>query len=414
MTWQPIQELKVSLCFSEESIPVGRLAERDGIVYFEYEREWIDRGIEISPIRMPLAVGIKTFDRKLFDGLPGVFYDSLPDGWGRLLLERAMRAKGILPESLTPLDRLAHVGRHGMGALVYEPEHTHGDTATALDLDTLAQQTAEVLSGGASDVLQALLSLNGSSAGARPKAMIAISQERKQIVHGAQTMAADFSPWIVKFPNLEDGPDAGAIEYTYSIMARDAGIMIPETHLFSAQRGGGYFATKRFDRAPHGRLHMHTAGGLLHSDFRLPSLDYEDLITLTMHLTRDVREVEKMMRLAAFNVLAHNRDDHAKNFSFLMDERGEWKLAPAYDLTFSNGPRGEHSTTVMGEGKTPTLDHLYHLGAAASLNEKSVRGIIAQTQEALSNWPELAKTHGVSNDIVQAIAQALGCWKVPG
>ena len=138
-------------------------------------------------------------------------------------------------------------------------------------------------------------------------------------------------------------------------MATRSGIAIPETHLFPAKKSAGYFATKRFDRDCPKSLHMHTVCGLLHSDFRSPSLDYQDLIELTTLLTRDVRETEKMFRLAVFNVLAHNRDDHSKNFSFLMNEVGEWQLSPAYDLTFSSGPGGEQSTMVIGEGKTPGL-----------------------------------------------------------
>ena len=151
---------------------------------------------------------------------------------------------------------------------------------------------------------------------------------------------------------------------------------------------------------------MHTVGGLLHSDFRVPSLDYEDLLNLTGALTKDIREVEKMYRLAVFNVLAHNRDDHAKNFSFLMDEKGEWKFAPAYDLTFSSGPNGEQSTMVMGEGKHPTRDHLVQLGLAAKLSEKFLDETIAQTRHALAQWETLSKNYGVSKVSMELVANS--------
>ena len=166
---------------------------------------------------------------------------------------------------------------------------------------------------------------------------------------------------------------------------------MPQVHLFNAQHGAGFFAIKRFDRIGRKRVHMHTACGLLHS----PSLDYEDLMALTSSLTRDVREIEKMYKCAVFNVLAHNRDDHSKNFSFLMDEQGGWQLSPAYDLTFSSGPRGEQSTLVMGEGRNPGQDHLRKLGQEAKLGNERIEEIINQTQGALSKWEELAVQYGV-------------------
>lgn len=143
------------------------------------------------------------------------------------------------------------------------------------------------------------------------------------MIHGVHNLPSGYTPWMVKFPNTQDGLDAGAIEYVCALMAKNAGVFTPDVHLFPALIGAGYFAIKRFDRDGLKRYHMHSACGLLHSDFRTPSLDYEDLITLTGVLTRDMREVEKLYRLAVFNVLAHNRDDHSKNFSYLMDSQGE-------------------------------------------------------------------------------------------
>ncbi|WP_245921883.1 type II toxin-antitoxin system HipA family toxin [Bowmanella denitrificans] len=159
------------------------------------------------------------------------------------------------------------------------------------------------------------------------------------------------------------------------------------------------FGTKRF--------HMHTACGLLHSDFRTPALDYEDLLTLTGMLTRDVREVEKMFRLAVFNVLTHNRDDHAKNFSFLMAEDGQWTLSPAYDLTFSSGPGGEQSTTVMGEGRAPGVEHLLKLAKEANIKKPRAEDIIQSVQSSLTGWPKLAKQYGVSRANIALISKKL-------
>jgi serine/threonine-protein kinase HipA len=398
---RPVSEIKVGLDFGNEVVPVGRLAIRDGIVYFEYQASFIQKGLEISPLRLPLKTGLMTFEPRPFEGLAGVFSDSLPDGWGRLLFDRLMRSEGIT--SISPLDRLAHVGFHGMGALVYEPDHSSEETDTSIDLDNLASQAEEVLLGTSEEVIQELLLLNGSSAGARPKALIGVDEDRKNIVHGAKNLPVGFEPWLVKFPNSQDGQDAGAIEYVYALMAKEAGVSMPDVHLFPSKKGGGYFAVKRFDREGTKRYHMHTAAGLLHSDFRVPSLDYEDLLNLTGALTKDIREVEKMYRLAVFNVLAHNRDDHAKNFSFLMNESGEWKL----DLTFSSGPNGEQSTMVMGEGRKPTVQHLRKLGITAGLSKGFVEDVIEQVKGALDLWVVLSKEYGITKLVRNNISKII-------
>ena len=406
-TYTPTTEIKIGLDFSAGVIPVGRLASRDHKTYFEYDASFLKSGLEISPHRLPLKPGLYSFDYSLFEGLPGVFNDSLPDGWGRLLFDRALRSLGVLPSSVSALDRLAHVGTHGMGALIYEPDHSQVEADGLLSLDKLAEQAQDVMDGRSEDVIQMLLDLNGSSAGARPKALIGVDKLRQNISHGVSNLGEGYEPWLVKFANTHDGADAGAIEYVYAQMAKEAGIHVPYVHLFPARHGAGYFAIKRFDRDGPKRFHMHTACGLLHSDFRIPSLDYEDLLALTGILTRDVREVEKMFRLAVFNVMAHNRDDHAKNFSYLMNEEGQWKLSPAYDLTFSSGPRMEQSTTVMGEGKNPSIEHLKKLGEGAGLSETQIAAIIEQTKAALAGWSDKAKEYGVSKANIDLVGKKL-------
>ncbi len=406
-TYSPTPEIKIGLDFGEGIISVGRLASRDHKTYFEYDASYLKSGLEISPLRLPLKPGLSSFDYTLFEGLPGVFNDSLPDGWGRLLFDRALRSRGVLPSSISALDRLAHVGAHGMGALVYEPDHSQVEADGLLSLDKLAEQAQDVMDGRSEDVIQLLLDLNGSSAGARPKALIGVEKGRQRISHGVSDLPEGYEPWLVKFANTQDGADAGAIEYVYAQMAKEAGIHMPDVHLFPARQGAGYFAIKRFDRDGQKRFHMHTACGLLHSDFRIPSLDYEDLLALTGILTRDVREVEKMFRLAVFNVMAHNRDDHAKNFSFLMNKEGQWKLSPAYDLTFSSGPRMEQSTSVMGEGKNPGVIHLKKLGEGAGLPATQIAAIIEQTQAALGGWFAKAKEYGVSKVNIDLIGKKL-------
>ena len=405
--YKAVKTVLVKINFGNETIPVGRLALRDRRIYFSYELSFLEQGLEISPFSLPLQVGVKTFDHSLFEGLPGVFNDSLPDGWGRLLLDRFVRSQGILPSELSPLDRLAMIGSQGLGALVYEPEYDVPFDGGPVDLNLVASQAQEVLEGSSSEVVSRLLALNGSSSGARPKALIGVSENKERILHGKESFTAGYEPWLVKFPNTQDGIDAGAIEYVYALMAKQSGILMPEVHLFSAHEGPGYFAAKRFDRNGANRLHMHTASGLLHADFRFPSLDYQDLLNLTSMLTRDIREVEKMYRLAVFNVLAHNRDDHAKNFSFLMDAHGKWTLSPAYDLTFSSGPGGEQSTMVMGEGRSPDVEHLLRLGLNTKLSKQQIASIIDQTRSALSGWNTLARQYGVSNENISLISQKI-------
>ncbi len=406
-----VAHIEVGLSFTGEVVPVGHLALRNGRIYFEYNAAFIESGPEISPFRCPLRPGVQTFDPHFFDGLPGVFYDSLPDGWGRLLLDRQMRSEGRTPAKLSALDRLAHVGDGGMGALVYSPKSADDKGLLwDLSLESVAISTQRILQGEDHDMLRDLIALNGSSAGARPKIMLGLSGDGSEIVYGKDAEGEGFEIWMAKFPNTSDGPDAGAIEYVYALMATEAGVEIPQVRLLPSKSGPGYFATKRFDRRGRERFHCHSVCGLLHSDFRTPSLDYRDLVALAARLAMDVGQGEKMFRLAVFNVLAHNRDDHSKNFSFLMDSAGQWTLSLAYDLTFSFGPGGEQSTTVMGEGKNPGGEDLIRLGGEVGLSRTTVDAVIEQTVLALRRWRELAEGHGVAPqniDLIQSKLTAL-------
>lgn len=321
--------------------------------------------------------------------------------------DRFARSFGVIPANISPLDRLTFVGLNGLGALVYEPDFSLKEIIDNIDLDQFAKQSQEVLNGASAEIIEDLLNLNGSSAGACPKALIGLNCDFKKIIHGTHELPDEFSPWIVKFNSSQDSADAGAIEYVYVLMAKKAGISMPDIHLFSSKKTAGYFAVKRFDRNLKKRLHMHSACGLLHSNFRVPSLDYQDLVVLTSTLTKDSREIEKLFLLAVFNVLAHNRDDHSKNFSFLMDANGEWKLSPAYDLTFSSGLNGEQSTMVMGEGKNPRIDNLIKLGYEAKLSKARINEIIEQTRTALESWESLASEYGVSASNIRLIGKSI-------
>jgi len=407
MTYQPVNLVHVSLAAKDGLQKLGRLALKDRHIYFEYDNAFLQSGLEISPFKLPLKPGVAVCEDSVFEGIFGVFNDSLPDGWGRLLLDRQVRRHDIAPEQLTPLDRLTHVGTHGMGALVYEPDVSdHATSGDAINLDHLAEETLQILEGEAEDVISQLLELSGSSAGARPKIMVGVSPAEKTIVHGLHTLPKGYSHWMVKFASSNDVKDIGAVEYAYSLMARSAGVDMMPTSLFPAKKGAGYFGVQRFDRQGEKRLHVHTISGLLHADHRMPSLDYESVLRATMALTRNAQEVEKMFRLAVFNVAAHNRDDHAKNFSFLM-ERGAWKAAPAYDLTFSGGPGGEHSTTVMGEGRNPGTEHFMKLAEKFSISSKDAKRIMDEVHGAVSDWPVFAGQAGISATSKKLIANVI-------
>jgi serine/threonine-protein kinase HipA len=401
MAYSPIELLTVYLDARNQRHKVGRLAFKDRQVLFEYDASFIASGIEISPIKLPLRPGVSIADTTIFDGLFGVFNDSLPDGWGRLLLDRTVEKYGIHRGQLNPLDRLAYVGRHGMGALSYEPELGLKNTDDApLALDKLAEESAAVLAGENEEVFEELLRLNGSSSGARPKIVAQVSPDKKRIVHGQQELQPGFTHWIIKFPSSQDARDVGAIEYAYSLMAKDAGIEMAETHLFRAKRNK-YFGTKRFDREGDARIHMHSLGGLIHADHRSPSLDYDTVLRVTLALTRNIRDAEKAYALACFNVLAHNRDDHVKNFSFLLNAKNEWVFAPAYDLVFSYGPGGEQSMLVMGEGRNPGTAQLQALGKQHGI--KNAPEILAKVKGAVANWPRHAEQAEVSRKSTQEI-----------
>ena len=390
----------------QEDIFVGRLALKNRKIFFEYESSFLELNIPLSPFMLPLKAGVQVCEDQTFSGLFGVFNDSLPDGWGRLLLDRQVEKHGVHRNELSPLDRLAHIGDSAMGALRYKPVlSSYKKTYSGLDLDRLFKECQTVLEGEQEEVFEELLFLNGSSAGARPKIMVGVNQDKKKIIHGTDELSVEYSHWMIKFASHTDPKDMGAIEYAYSLMAKDAGIDISDTYLFETTSGGRYFGIKRFDRKNHQPIHMHSLCGLIHADHRTPTLDYEMLLKVTLTLTKNIQEVEKAFRLACFNVFAHNRDDHSKNFSFLLEEGGEWKLSPAYDLTFSYGPAYEQSTLVMGEGKNPGTKHLLKLAKKFDIHH--AKEIIDQVADVVSCWSQYAQNIGMREKSITNIAKSL-------
>jgi len=345
---------------------VGRIAETpERLLAFEYDAEWLRNGFSISPFKLPLEKRVFIAPRDPFDGCFGVFNDSLPDGWGRLLIDRMLIKKHIDPSAVSTLDRLAIVGSGGMGALEYEPEERLVDDVKIDDLNTLAREAEAIWNEKyAGRKLEELVKLGGSSGGARPKVLLTIDGE----------------DWIVKFRASIDPKNIGKLEFDYMAAAKAAGLIVPQTKLFE----GRYFGVKRFDRKTGGgKVFMISASGLLDTSHRFPTLDYNSLMALTLELTRDFREVEKMFRLMCFNVFVHNRDDHSKNFSFLFDDN-RWQVSPAYDLVYAGGMGGEHATAINGEGRNPSEEHIMTVAQKIGLHRRRAKKIMEEVKGAVN------------------------------
>jgi serine/threonine-protein kinase HipA len=404
---EQIKKIHVSIQFDAEDIEVGELVSENKLIYFRYYPDFVKRGLNISPLKLKLNTDINKANDLPFDGLFGVFFDSLPDGWGRLLLDRTLTAKGISLANITPLDRLAYVGNQGMGALRYKPEISVENLAEfRIELDEIAKATRRIIAGTATEVLDELFKLGGSSGGARPKILVGYNPTTQHLINATNALPIGYEHWLIKFSTSSDSRDIANIEYAYYKMAIDAGIEMSECQLFKGQSGKVYFGTKRFDRQGNNRLHLHSAAGIMHDNFRLSTLDYGHLMDCAFQLERDVKAYEKVLRLAAFNVFANNRDDHSKNFSFLMDATGEWRLAPAYDLTFSYSGHGMHSTMIAGESAHPTRAHLMKLATYFKIN--NAHQIIDEVQAVVANWKKYAALCGVKNDSKNSIQKVIG------
>ena len=354
---------------------VGTLAETsEGLAAFQYASGWLDGGYSISPFSLPLEDRVFVAGWHPLDGLFGVFDDSLPDGWGRLLVDRMMRERGIDSSEVGFLSRLALVGSSGSGALEYRPSVEAPAFRAITDLDEVAAECAVVLAAQKTQDLDALFAMAGSSGGARPKVFYVIDGEE----------------WIVKFPSSIDPPDIGRDEYRLALAAKSCGMEMPEVRLLPSSRCSGYFATKRFDRVRGadgsvGKVHMISVAALLETSHRIPDLDYDLLMRLTLRLTGSMREVERMFRLMVFNVLCGNRDDHSKNFAFIHREGDGWTLSPAYDLTSNSGMNGEHATTVNGKGRGIVDADMLAVARNAGISESRAKEMIDQVRCALAD-----------------------------
>ncbi|MGZ2378944.1 type II toxin-antitoxin system HipA family toxin [Rhizobium brockwellii] len=401
MKFKPIRKMSVVLDLVGSERNLGTLAwsSDERRAYFEYSAEFLAAPLPVSPFNLKENAGLIAAPRDPCDGLHGLFNDSLPDGWGRLLLDRRLQKAGIDYHLLTPLDRLSAIGKTGMGALSYIPELADDERkpATDIDWDWFVEQVDLVQAEMDIADIDTLQGAQGGSAGARPKIMIGFNKAQNTFaLDYGQDMEPGFDRWMVKARGVGDPIDIGAEEQAYALMARAAGLEMAETRIFDTSKGSRLFATKRFDRTPAGRLHMHTASGILNASHRQASLNYGQLHKLTLMMTRDSSEVLRMFRRMVFNVYARNRDDHAKNHAFLMSADGRWILSPAYDLTFSSGPGGKHSVDIAGEGRSPDMKHLLTVSRQASISDQDARDVIDQVRTAIEGWQQFAEKAGLS------------------
>lgn len=400
---------------------------------FQYTEEFARSGFELSPIAMPLASQPYTFPElariESFDGLPGLLADSLPDKWGRTLVDEWLDAQNRSRESFDVVERLCHIGSRGMGALEYEPS-TGPQATSAEDLEVggLVELANDVLSGRSEFATQLsgeatekqllqLLSIGTSAGGARPKAVIAYNEATGQVRSGQIDAGDGFGYWILKFDGVAKSGDHGlidpqgwgAVEYAYALMAQAAGIEMTECRLLS-EGSRRHFMTRRFDRTQQGeKLHVQTVAALEHIDYNVPGrYSYEGVADLARELGLGVTTTEELYRRMVFNVVARNQDDHVKNFAFTMDRGGQWRLSPAYDITWACKPGNRwlkaHQLSINGKRDDFTREDLYAFARAAGLKRGRDRTILGEVSEAVRGWPQLADEIGVSPELRDAAA----------
>ena len=389
-------------------VPAARLAMDAGLALLEWSPDVIDAGLKVAGLDhfYPPETGLHPARGREFDGLHGFLTDSLPDGWGYLLMRRRLAKAGVDIAGLTPLERLALVGDQGRGALTFRPATAPEDAIETLDLDRLAEAAVTLLAGETPLLADTLAGLAGGSGGARPKVHVGFNLQG-DISVGAGETPEGYEAWIVKFPAREDPDDIGPIEGAYADMAAAAGIRMSPHRLIPARRGPAYFATRRFDRTlSGGRRHMVSLAGAIEAPSDRPSASYDLYIRATRAITRRADDVTEVFRRMLFNILAANRDDHTRQHAYLMDPTGDWTLAPAFDLTYAPGPGGEHYMDIEGEGRRPTIGHVRALGSRHGLKTSTIDTLVEEVQTAVARWPELAAIAGVSPASLQVIADA--------
>lgn len=386
---------------------------------FQYTPEFARSGIEVVPLMMPLGSDPYDFPAlkgETFKGLPGMLADSLPDRFGDSLIDVSLAAQGRSEKSFTPVDRLRHTGARGMGALEFKPA-IGGKLADGqrIEIERLVALLNQALGARADlqgkftgdndkSAMSDLLHVCTSAGGARAKAVLAWSPGAGEFRSGQAPSEKGFEHWVMKFDGVTANNERevgapkgyGRIEYAYHLMAREAGIDMAECRLHE-EGGRAHFMTRRFDRTPEGnKIHMQSFGGLMHYDFNIPGgYAYEQALRAIKRLELPSDDLEQQIRRAYFNILARNQDDHVKNIAFLMNQRGEWRLSPAFDVVYSYNPSGmwtdKHQMSLSGKRDGFSIEDLVRFAAAGGLKSAKARGILSEVSEAVNNWERFAK-----------------------
>ena len=400
------------------------------VATFQYDPDFAQSGIEVSPLMMPLSSRVYQFPAlptNTFHGLPGLLADSLPDKFGNQLIDQWLASVGRTPESFNAVERLCYTGARGMGALEYLPViGARPRTAAKIEIDRLVALASDILSERnqlrgnlmregrqREKALKEILAVGTSAGGARAKAVIALNRESGEVRSGQVNAGEGFDYWLLKFDGvtnnkdkeLDDPKGYGAVEYAYYLMARAAGISMSECRLLE-ENGRRHFMTKRFDRfnsdQKNGeKLHMQSLCGLAHFDFNAAgAYSYEQALLTIRTLGLPMAAIEEQFRRMAFNIIARNQDDHVKNIAFLMDKNGTWSLAPAFDVTYSYNPLGawtsSHQMTMNGKRDGFTIADFQATATSAMMKRGRAVTMIEEVTKAVKRWPEFAAAANVS------------------
>ena len=401
------------------------------VASYEYDPKFLQSGIELAPLVMPLGPGVWSFPqlpRSTFKGLPGMLADVLPDKFGTALIDAWLIRNGRAVEDFSPVERLCYVGQRGMGALEFAPAVDTGDRENSpleiAELVRLAQKAIAPKAGLAvtavdgepdSDDLTEIIRVGTSAGGARAKAVIGWNEETGEIRSGQLEQSPEFTQWLLKFDGVDGNRDKeladplgyGRIEHAYANMARATGIRVPRTRLLE-EEGRAHFMTERFDRRDGKRLHMQTLTAIAHFDFNMAGAhSYEQAIDVMRRLRLSNADLVEQFRRAVFNIVARNQDDHTKNISFLMDRSGEWSLSPAYDITYSYNPNGawtsSHQMTLNGKRDDFERSDIAEFATAADLTGAQGLQILDSIIDVVREWPRFAADAGVPEHLVAEI-----------
>lgn len=404
--------------------------DRDIAVSFEYDRNFLKSQIELSPFMMPLSDRVYSFPElarvDAFRGIPGLFADSLPDKFGNAVINKWLSRQGRSPESFTAIERLCYTGKRGMGALEYIPATGPEFINSEVDVTEMTELASEVLSGRERAVLSdrdvsvmQLLEIGSSAGGARAKAIIAWNEKTGEVRSGQVDAGKGFDYWLIKFDgvsgngdhNLSDKKQYSLIEYAYYLMALDLGIDMTECRIYEKD-GLHHFMTKRFDRVHGDKVHMQTLAALGHFDYNTPNLcSYELYSDYARRLGIGKSGIEQIFRRMVFAVIGGNCDDHVKNFSFLMNRNGEWKLSPAYDITFAYNPGNrwisEHQMSINGKTSKISEEDLIASGKTMGLTADFCHKVISETEKVVSRWLVYAERCGISEERAEEIHKGI-------